>query len=61
MTTAPPPILAKGLFYGYVVERLLHFVAYVTAPIHHIRPALWTPGSLIIVFTAGSTFGNTFW
>jgi glutathione S-transferase len=56
VTTAPPPILAQFLFYGYVVTRLLHFVAYFTAQIHDIRAALWTPGSLIIIFMAGSTF-----
>lgn len=61
VTTAPPPILAQGLFYGYVGARLLHFVAYFTAQTHNIRPTLWTPGSLITVITAGSTFGNTFW
>ena len=48
--TAPPLWLAQLLFYGYVVTRLLHFTAYYTAQIHDIRAALWTPGSLIIVF-----------
>ncbi len=50
--TAPPLWLAQVLFYGYVVTRLLHFVAYYTAQIHDIRAALWTPGSLIIIFMA---------
>lgn len=55
VTTSPSLLLAQVLFYGYVVTRLMHFVAYLTAQIHDIRAALWTPGSLIIVFMAGST------
>lgn len=50
--TAPPLWLAQALFYGYVVTRLLHFAAYFTAQPHDIRAALWTPGSLIIVYMA---------
>lgn len=50
--TAPPLWLAWLLFYGYVLTRLLHFAAYFTAQIHDIRAALWTPGSLIIIFMA---------
>lgn len=50
--TVPPLWLAQLLFYGYVITRLLHFAAYFTAQIHDIRAALWTPGSLIIVFMA---------
>lgn len=52
--TTPPLWLAQLLFYGYVVIRLLHFAAYATGQIHDIRAALWTPGSLIIVFMSGS-------
>jgi glutathione S-transferase len=52
--TMPPLWLAQVLFYGYVVTRLLHFAAYATGQIHDIRAALWTPGSLIIVFMSGS-------
>lgn len=54
VTTEPSLWLAQWLFYGYVVTRLLHFFAYFTAQIHDIRAALWTPGSLIIIFMAGS-------
>jgi glutathione S-transferase len=36
------------------VARLLHFIAYLTARIHDIRAALWTPGSLILIYMAGS-------
>ncbi|THD37297.1 MAG: MAPEG family protein [Sphingomonas sp.] len=50
---APPPTLAIILFAAYVVTRLLHFVAYLSAQTHDLRAALWTPGSLIIIFMAG--------
>jgi glutathione S-transferase len=43
------------LFYGYVVTRLAHFVAYYTAQDHDVRAALWTPGSLVILFLAGAS------
>jgi glutathione S-transferase len=52
VTTAPPLWLAQVLFYGYVVTRLAHFAAYYTAQDHEVRAALWTPGSLVIVFLA---------
>jgi glutathione S-transferase len=45
----PPLILAQVLLYGYVVTRLLHFAAYLTAQTHDLRAWLWTPGSLIII------------
>jgi glutathione S-transferase len=44
----PPLIVAQWLLYGYVVTRLLHFLAYLTAQTHDMRAMLWTPGSLII-------------
>lgn len=50
----PPVTLAVVLFAIYVVTRLLHFAAYLTAQTHDLRATLWTPGSLIIVFMAGS-------
>lgn len=53
--TEPSLLLARVLLYGYVVTRLLHFAAYVTAQTHDVRAALWTPGSLIILFMAGWT------
>jgi glutathione S-transferase len=55
VTTAPPLWLAQVLFYGYVVTRLAHFVAYYTAQDHDVRAALWTPGSLVILFLAGAS------
>ena len=36
--------------YGYVVSRLLHFAAYFTARTHDTRAALWTVGSVILIF-----------
>ena len=50
---APPLWAAKAVLYGYVVTRLLHFVAYLTARLHDVRAALWTPGSLAIIGMAG--------
>ncbi len=46
----PSLISAQWLLYGYVASRLLHFVAYVTGQIHDVRAALWTVGSLILIF-----------
>ncbi len=51
--TEPSLALAQWLLYGYVVSRLAHFVAYFTARTHDLRAALWTIGSLIIVFMTG--------
>ena len=53
--TEPSLVLAHWLFYGYVLTRLAHFVAYWTAQIHDIRALLWTPGSLILIYMAAST------
>jgi glutathione S-transferase len=51
--TQPSLLLARVLLYGYVVSRLLHFAAYLTARTHDTRAALWSVGSLIIVYMAG--------
>ncbi len=48
--TEPSLLLARVLLYGYVVSRLLHFAAYITARTHDTRAALWTVGSLILIF-----------
>ena len=53
--TDPSLLLAKWLFYGYVATRLAHFAAYLTAQTHDVRAALWTPGSLILIYMAAST------
>jgi glutathione S-transferase len=48
--TGPPLLLAQALLYGYVLSRLLHFVAYFTAQIHDVRATLWTIGSIMLIF-----------
>jgi glutathione S-transferase len=48
--TEPSLLLAQALLYGYVVSRLLHFAAYVSAQTHDLRAKLWTIGSLILIF-----------
>jgi glutathione S-transferase len=59
--TDPPLTLARWLFYGFVVTRLLHFAAYFTAQTHDLRATLWTPGSLVIVFMAVWTLIAALW
>jgi glutathione S-transferase len=54
VTTSPSLTLARWTLYGYVVSRLLHFVAYLTAQTHDLRATFWTIGSLILLFM-------TFW
>jgi glutathione S-transferase len=53
--TDPSLLLARWLFYGYVATRLAHFAAYLTAQTHDVRAALWTPGSLILIYMAIAT------
>lgn len=53
--TDPPLVLAQWLLVGYVVSRLLHFVAYYTAQTHDTRAMLWTIGSVILIFMTGWT------
>ena len=55
VTTSPPLWLAQLLFFTFVITRLAHFLAYLTAQNHELRAALWTPGSLIILFLAGAS------
>jgi len=50
---APPLWAAQLALYGYAATRLLHFAAYLTAQLHDVRAALWTPGSLAILGMAG--------
>jgi glutathione S-transferase len=47
---APGLTEARLVLYGYVVSRLLHFGAYLTAQIHDIRAAFWTVGSVLILW-----------
>jgi len=48
--TDPSLTTARWLLYGYVATRLAHFTAYMTAQTHEVRAALWTPGSLILIY-----------
>ena len=47
--TDPALWVAQGLFYGYVLSRLLHFWAYATARSHDLRATFWTMGVLIVI------------
>jgi glutathione S-transferase len=49
VVAGPPLWAAQVVLYGYVVTRALHFVAYLTAQLHDIRAAMWTPGSLALI------------
>ena len=53
--TDPSLALARWLLYGFVVSRLLHFIAYFTAQTHDMRASLWTPSSLILIYMTGRT------
>jgi glutathione S-transferase len=45
----PPLWLAQVLFYGFVVSRLGHFWAYMTAKSHETRATFFSLGSLIVM------------
>jgi glutathione S-transferase len=45
----PSLLVARILLYGYVVSRLLHFFAYLTARNHETRATFWTIGSVILI------------
>ena len=53
--TQPSLLLAQLLLYGYVLSRLLHFAAYLSARTHDTRATLWTVGSLILIFMTART------
>jgi len=55
LSTSPSLLEAQIVLYGYVVSRLLHFLAYFTKQIHEVRATFWTIGSLIIVYMAVRT------
>lgn len=40
------------LMYGFVLARLAHFAAYVTAQVHEVRATFYTIGSLIVISMA---------
>ena len=49
----PPLILARVLLYGFVVARLLHFAAYLSARDHEIRATFWSLSSIILIIITG--------
>lgn len=51
--TDPSLLTARILLYGYVVSRLLHFIAYATKQTHDVRATFWTIGSVILIYMAG--------
>ncbi len=53
--TGPSLLLAQAAFYGYVVSRMLHFAAYLTARSHETRATFWSVGSLIMIGMALAT------
>lgn len=53
--TDPPLWLAQLLFYGFVVARIGHFWAYMSAKSHETRATFFSVGSLIVVGIAGYT------
>ncbi len=53
--SGPDVVVARWLFCGYVITRFAHFAAYATARSHDLRAAMWTPGSLILVYMAAAS------
>ncbi|WP_340587875.1 MAPEG family protein [Erythrobacter alti] len=49
VVTDPSLALAQWLLFGYVVSRVLHFLAYASAQVHEVRATFWTIGSLILI------------
>ena len=50
VTSGPGIVVAVCLFSGYVATRFAHFAAYLTEQTHDLRAALWTLGSLILIY-----------
>ena len=48
----PNLILAQVLFYGFVIARLLHAIAYATKRSHEVRATFYTIGSVIVIYMA---------
>lgn len=53
--TGPPLLLAQILIWTYVLARVAHFVAYVTAQLHDIRATCWSFSSLAVIAMAAYT------
>ncbi len=52
VAVGPALWLAQVLFYGFVVARLAHSLAYVTKQSHEIRATCYSFGSLIVIYMA---------
>ena len=52
VTLDPSLWLARLLFYGFVVARLSHAIAYATKQSHEVRATFYTAGSLIVIYMA---------
>lgn len=48
----PDLLWAQILFYGFVIMRLLHAIAYGTKRSHEVRATFYTFGSLIVIYMA---------
>lgn len=48
----PNLLLAQILFYGFVISRLLHAIAYATKQTHEMRATFYTIGSVIVIYLA---------
>ena len=52
VAVAPPLWLALVLFYGFVLARLAHTLAYATKRSHETRASFYTVGSVIVIIMA---------
>jgi glutathione S-transferase len=52
VTINPSLLVAQLLFYGFVVARLLHAVAYATKQSHEVRATFYTVASAIVIYMA---------
>jgi len=48
--TGPSLLAAQLLLYGYVLSRIIHFAAVITAQAHEVRATFWTIGSCILIY-----------
>jgi uncharacterized MAPEG superfamily protein len=59
--TQPPLWLAQVLLFGYVISRLVHFWAYLTARSHETRATFFSISSLIVIGVAVYTLIVATW
>jgi len=52
VAVSPSLLLAQILFYGFVLARLCHAIAYLTKQVHEIRATFYTIGSLFVIYMA---------